>query len=202
MRLCGINLARNLLQILIMKDEIFSGINLTNWKIWKMLVWEINQIKILRNIFLFFFLLFYYQVLSSRYCRWMGVKGRWLWPRPPTPTSTLTLFPAIFRSPRNWTRIKMTMVSRWCPTSSYRSCVCRPDQRERWEIVTWKVKNIYLKGEKNLSERWQIYTWKVRTIYMKSENYFHERCIIFTLQVRFLCIHIVRVQCHLHFYFF
>lgn len=41
-----INLARNLFQDLIMKDEIFPGFILTNWKIWKMGVWEINQTKI------------------------------------------------------------------------------------------------------------------------------------------------------------
>lgn len=136
-----------------------------------MLVWEINQIKILRNIFLFFFLLFYYQVLSSRYCRWMGIKGRWLWPRPPTPTSTLTPFLAISRSPRNWTRTKTTTETR-CPTSSYRSCVCRPRQQERWDIVTWKMRNIYLKDEKYIHEKLELFTWKVRNIFMKLKVYY------------------------------
>lgn len=64
---------------------------------------------------------------------------------------------------------------------------------------TRKVRYSYLKGEKYLPERWELSIWKMRNIYMKSENYFHERCIIFTPQVRFLWIHIVRVQCHLHF---
>lgn len=154
--------------------RFFSVINLTNWKIWKMRVWEINQTKILQNIVLIFWLL-YDQGLLSQYCRWMGVKGRWHWPRPPTLTSTLTPFPAISRSPRNWIRTKTTTETRWCPTSSYRSCVFRPGQQERWDIVTWKVRNIYLKGENYLSERWEIYTWKVRTIFMKGVLYLRDK---------------------------
>lgn len=160
MRLCGINLARNLLQDLIMKDEIFSGINLTNWKIWKMLVWEINQIKILRNIFLFFFAF----LLSGSVIAVLPLNGG-----QGEVTLTQTPNPYLHLDPisRNISITKELDTDKddngiQMMSDIILQVMCMPSGSTR------KVRNSYLKGEKYLPERWEKSIWKMRNIYMKS----------------------------------
>lgn len=158
-----INLARNLFQDLIMKDEIFPGFILTNWKIWKMGVWEINQIKIWRNISFMAF------VSSGSVIAVLPLNGG-----QGEVTLTQTPNPYLHLDPisRNISITKELDTDKDDNGNQMSNLIlqvmCMPSETTR------KVRYSYLKDEKYLRERWEIYTWKVRTIYMKSEKYIHE----------------------------
>lgn len=160
-----INLARNLFQDLIMKDEIFPGFILTNWKIWKMGVWEINQTKIWRNI-IFNFLAFVSSGSVIAVLPLNGGQGE--------VTLTQTPNPYLHLDPisRNISITKELDTDKDDNGNKMSNIIlqvmCMPSETTR------KVRYSYLKDKKYLRERWEIYTWKVRTIYMKSEKYIHE----------------------------
>lgn len=137
-------------------------------------VWEINQIKIWRNISFMAF------VSSGSVIAVLPLNGG-----QGEVTLTQTPNPYLHLDPisRNISITKELDTDKDDNGNQMSNLIlqvmCMPSETTR------KVRYSYLKDEKYLSERWEIYTWKVRTIYMKNEKYIHERCIIFTQQIRF-----------------